>query len=883
MSELSNASIATKMIQRGSNQVALSLEDRFRFTLVICFIGLSFLGLGGMFYISDFLAKKFQQEAADIAVSRWTLASHSGLDQLILSKLNDNEEIVPTILEANRLVPKQLLPENLLKSEISTTNHASGDTLWIIGKHPLIEPNTALILGERDYPELKIAREAFSFQRWLAASLLMVLIAACSVFFYFGRQYVLKPLGLLRDALLSRRLNAAAKVKQLNHAKVTIERLEEQSRFPLEQFEGDEFGQIAFILEDEDRRQKALRDGWLKSFNTINEPIAVFGQNARLRFLNESMDQLLDEIGLDPEIVKNLPAGAFLASYLQLEEETATRLIKVLNQKLPKIQSAPCTIELPEGSRNFNYSISTIINFGERFVVFSLIKNNVLSNNQNLEEFILEQANNQLKIIHRIQQTAREVTDNKSDTLLHMCDSLVDNVQSLLEFSNSSNSSFAAHKVEFNLLHFFRELQESCEGSLRITVEREKNVPTFIVGDPTHLRLFLKGIFQSYQEINSQDSIILNIAYNTNEKKLVLSALSTDHSAILRDPSLELYLSHYSPFLSLSIFPEANLQANEFVRVEIAAPAGLNLIEALELDLSNRNLPKTLLIVSDEILPGEAIATIESCKQFEIEWLTPNDLLERESNPTSECILVFISETQKLKDKQIQKVINHAREKTIPSVLLSQRPRRGESLTALRLGFISYLTLPFESDELNKLLILTMNKSVRDGIGKLGLITKHTVRDLVPSLGKILLGNISKAHESDALVLLNTLNNLGFTVYETSTVHSFFEFLHKGPYEYILCPVGLSTGLKRRIQVSCRDIPCLMFGQSHSDEQSRSEENRSANNIIQQNWLRIEDVGDQQGVKYALKTASEAERTFAEIIEPNDDEEDSEPNLGLAI
>ncbi|NBW81594.1 hypothetical protein EBR21_07555 [bacterium] len=453
-----------------------------------------------------------------------------------------------------------------------------------------------------------------------------------------------------------------------------------------------------------------------------------------------------------------------------------------------------------------------------------------------------------------------------------------------MEISNATNPSLATHKVEFNVFQFFREIQDSSDGAMKVCVELEKSLPTFVVGDPTHLRQFLKGIFQSCHETNSFSSVTMNVGYSTNEKKLVISILSHDGSAVLRDPSLQLYLSHYSPFLSLSNTADDELQNDEFIRIHISVQAGMNRIEAFDLDLSGRQLPQNLVIVSDDILPEEARELIDSSQQLSCEWLTPSDALDRQFSSSDECLLLFISNTQKLKEKQIQKVINHVRSKGTPAILMSQQPRRGESLTAMRLGFVGYLTLPFEQDELQKLLILTMNKSVRESIGKMGLLTKHTVRDLVPSLGKVLLGNFSKSHQKDALVLSNTLINLGFKVQETSTVHSFFELLHKGSFEYIAFPEELSTGLKRRIQVGCRDTPCVLFGEERPDDATRGEENRSNGGAMSFNWVRISDVGNPDVVKDSLKVAQEKERTFTEPQEGQDDNaENLDENLEIAI
>ncbi|NBX16289.1 MAG: hypothetical protein EBR09_02875 [Proteobacteria bacterium] len=870
--------------RRSGAQLALSVEDRFRFTLIVSCILLSLAGVGCMFYLTDLQSQKFRIAAADIAVTRWQEQAQPDFGRLNTSRNYGSEEVFPKLLEANRLVATALIPENLRSHDVTVSEQSDETFLWIINKHPLIAKNTTLVLGEREFPELKIAREAFNFQTWLVTTLLLVLAGSCWIFFAFGKHYIFRPLHLLRDALLSRRMNAAAKVRQLNSSKVTVERLEEQSRFPLEQFEGDEFGQIALILEDEDRRQKSQRDYWLKSFNTVNEPIAVFGQNARLKHVNESMEEFLDEIGLDPELVKNLPATNFLSSYLQLEEDTAVKLCKVLNQKLPKVQKVPCTIQLPEGNRHFHYSVSTIINNGERFAVFTLIRDQVLRNSQNVEEYILEQANNQLKIIHRIQHALREVENPKSEGVMHLCDGLVDNIHSLLEMSSASNPSLATHKVEFNVFQFFREIQDSSESSMKVGVEMEKAVPTFVVGDPTHLRQCLKGVFQACYELNSLGNALLNVGYNQSEKKMIISLSSSDGIPVLRDPSLELYLSHYSPFLMLANTPEDNLQPDEFIRFQIAAQAGINRIESLDLDLSNSLLPANLYIVADDMLPAEAQEIISCMHGLNCVWLTSSDALESKPSGDSDCMLLFITNTQKLKEKQVQKVINHMRASNVPSILLSQQPRRGESLTALRLGFVTYLTLPFDQDELHKLLILTMNKTIRGSIGKLGLITKHTVRDLVPSLGKVLIGNISAEHAGDALALSGTLGKLGFKVEEATTVHSFFELIHKGSFEYIACPDGLSTGLKRRIQLSCRGAPCVVFGESQPEEQGKGEDVKNGNATTSIHWIQITDSGSEDVVRDALKAAQENEKPFSDSASADEQEtESNSDDLGIAI
>lgn len=874
---------------RSASQMSVLVEDRFRFALVVLFIGLGLLGTGGLFIISDGHARTVNYDAADVAVNRWLGNYPGGYGQLFSSnggKFTNTDG--PSLIEPNRILPTSLLPESLTRSNVTVSQQLNGETIWIINQHHLLDKGITLMLSEREYPELRVARESLQFQRWLVGAMLLILLCACTCFFFFNKHYIFRPLNLLREALLNRRLTEVARVKHTPKSKIIIERLEERSRFPLENFETDEFGQIALILEEQDRRQKSIRLDWLKSFNTINEPIAIFDADGKLCHINMAMDEFLDELGISSDLVSGINSTAFINSFLQLDETIANRLHRVLNQTYPRIFAQSCTIEFPDGQRIFRYSIATISNHGERFAVFSLVKQLLIGQNQSIEDFILEQTNNQLKVIHKIQSTIKDAAQGKDETVIHLCDALVDNIHSLLEVTNSLNPSIAAHKVEFNMQQFFRELEESLEGIFQLNIEFERNLPSFVVGDPTHLRQFLKGVFQSFQETNSINTLLIVISYNTSDRTLGISICSKNGSAILRDPSLNLFVAHYSPILSIKSALDDELQADEYLRVSLAAPAGINRVDSLELDLSNRQLPKTLVVVSDEVLPDDILTTLDNSEQFECKLLTPSETLETDLTSNNLCLILFINNSQKLKEKQIQKVINYSRSQKVPSILLSQQPRRGESLTALRLGFVSYLTLPLEQEELHKLLILTMNKAVRESVGKLGLLTKHTVRDIIPSLGKVLLGNISKEHLETGDALAKTLKTMGFRVTEATTVHSFFEFLHKGNFEYILCSNELSTGLKRRIQIGLKGTPCVVFGTGSQNSQNKTDDNKVNQVQSQGGWINIDDPNDPSAIKSAFEFAAANELNLSKLkFAPDGDEPDSnggnQSSLDMAI
>jgi hypothetical protein len=862
----------TRGLWRSFGQLSVSVEDKFRFTLVLAFLGLGLLGAGLLSFWNEAQSQHFNREAANIAVNRWlgntNESSGSWFDPASPTRRMPQENL-PALLEPNRLIPSSLIPEQWTKEDVAISQQADGEYIWIINSHPKIESGTSLILSENDFPELTIARESFTFQRWLIGTLLLALLTLCTVVYFFNKNYIFKPVTLLREALLNRRLTDVARVRQWLQSKITIERLEEKSRFPLEQFDSDEFGQIAYILEEQDRRQKSARLTWLKVFNTLNEPIVVFGLDARIRFINHAMENFLDEIGIPSELIENSNAQSFIGSCLQMEDEIAAKVLKIINQTHPRVHSQPCTIELPEGGRSFRYSISTTSNDGERFAVFMLVREHTLSHAQNLEDIILEQTNNQFKVIHRIQQSIREGIAEKEESVLHLCDSLLDNIHSLLELSNSINPSLTPHKLEFNLSLFFRDLQDSIQAIFRIKTELNKNIPSFIVGDPTHLRQFLKGLFQSFFETNSSNEMTLVIDYKTATREIVLTLKSTDGSSVLKNPSNSLFISHFAPFLSLRTLPEDSLGRDEFVSIAMAAPAGISRLENFALDLSNRQLPRSVWVVSDQVIPHEVKTALSEAPQVRYEWLTPNELLEKNDANEESCMILFINNSQCLKDKLIKKAINFARSKKISPILLSQQPRRGESITALRLGFIAYLSLPLEQDELHRLLILATNKSVRDNVNKLGLLTKHTIRDLIPSLGRVLLANISQTHELTGNVLHKTLSTMGFRVSEANTVHVFFEMLHKGNFEYVVCPNGLSTGLKRRILVGLRSTPCVIFGASDESEDGKFS---SHGNI----WIGIESPADPDCIRSAFGAASAQVDTPSVQRVPSDEVRDVE-------
>lgn len=529
-----------RSIWRTTGQLAISVEDRFRFTLVVCFLALGFLGSGALFYLSDNRAQKFNTEAAHVAVQRW----HNRVPNLyedIFGKTAGEVGTAPALIDSNRMIPKDLLPKNLISEQMAQVTHSEGEHFWIINQHPLIEPKYSLVLSENDYPELKIARESMQFQRWLIGTLLVTLVSAYAALFLFNKHYIFRPLKILREALLSRRLTDVAKFRQARKSKIIIERLEEKSRFPLEQFDSDEFGQIASILSDQDKKQKNNRLNWTKSFNTIDEPVAVFSADGLLRHFNSAMERFFEDLEISGELMSSMSADSFVTSILQASDESKDKILRVINQDYPKITAQPCVVEAPDGPQSYRYSIATLSNSGERFAVLSLIRDQSASNIQMVEDIILEHSNIQMKLVHKMKKALSQIPNSETESLLTICEALVDNMHGLLEESNNASLATHTNRIEFNLLQLLTELQGSLESQLGLRLNIEKNCPSFVFGYPTHLRQLIKGIVQGFRECNPKDKLLLNVGYDPQKKGLNISVMSFESVTVIRNPSLGLF------------------------------------------------------------------------------------------------------------------------------------------------------------------------------------------------------------------------------------------------------------------------------------------------------------------------------------------------------
>lgn len=844
-----------RSIWRTAGQLAISVEDRFRFTLVVCFLALGFLGSGALFYLSDSRAQKFNLEAARVAVQRWNNRVPN-LYEDIFGKTSGEIGNAPTLLDSNRVIPKDLLPRNLIMEQMSQVTHTNGEIFWLINVHPLIKPEYSLVLSESDYPELRIARESMQFQRWLIGTLLVTLIGAYAALFLFNKHFIFRPLRILREALLSRRLTDVARFRQSKKSKIVIERLEEKSRFPLEQFDSDEFGQIASILSEQDEKQKNNRLNWTKSFNTVDEPIAVFGADGLLRHCNTAMEKFFDDLEVVGELMASMSAESFLTTVLQVGDESKEKILRVINQDHPKITSQPCMIEAPEGPRSYRYSIATLNTNGERFAVLAMIRDQSANNMQLVEDIILEHSNVQMKLVHKMKSTISQNQETQSEKLLSICEALVDNMHGLLEESNNASLATHTNRIEFNLFQFLSELQVSLDNHLGVQLNIEKNCPSFVFGFPTHLRQLIKGIVHGFKESNPAAKVQMDIAYDGHKKGLNISLVSFESITVTRNPSLSLFLSHYNPIMELHALHDEELNPNEFSRVFVSVAASKTQTRSMNIKLSSRELPDRLIFIGDKDEHPEMSELFLANPTLKKTWHTVHELRDLEFFQENTCAVIVTGINNNLKNKATQQAISHLRSRRVPMVLASDSPRRGETITALRLGFVAYLTFPVDNNEFNKLLMLTMNKTLRERTQSSGLLTKHTVRDLLPSVGNVLIGVFSEQNNTHASGLTRLLQEMGYSVELASHVHTFFELLHKRNYEYIICSNEISSGLKRRIQVSTKGTPCLLFGPQLNPELDKQFEPKGQQSA--QSWINIDIPTQSETIKIAFLDAANA-------------------------
>jgi hypothetical protein len=890
-----------KTHRREHSQVILSLEDRFRFSMILIFSALATVSLAFVHYVSRLQYTKIKAEAASSAVQRWYSSANPGLEELLIPKATNDKERAPAILEPNRKIHQSLMPQELTQAEISFSQQNNGEVLWIINKHPLLENNVSVVLHEQNHPELRIAREYSYLPDRMSIIIILTLTVGWVAIFYFERKFVFRPVQMIRDSLLSRHFTEVLRIRRRHHSKITIEQLEEQSRFPLSQLENDEFGQIALILEEQDRRHKTLNDQWLNTFNTINEPIAIFTQTGLVRTINQTMAHLINEIGHGNSNFDNIQAQKFMTEVLSFDDKMVSILNNILKQQHPKIHKIQVSLNTSESLKKYHCSIATIINHGELFAVLTMISDNSNINAIHIDDSFADFSHSQLKIIHRIQSTLRGKNDLSLEPLQNLCESLIDHTHHLIEITRPTPASKRLNDIEFNVFQFFKNIQSASEGIVENCLKIDKSVPNFITGDPTHLRQVIKGIFQFCYDTHPRTTISTNVSYEALSKKMCVSITTVDGTQALRDATMQLFLSHYSQFFSMQYASIEELREDEFVRFYVNAQPGITRIDPMSIDLSNRRLPKSLLIISDTPYHPELASILNSVPQINCEWIQSSAIFEREfSKNQDECLLYFLSSSQNIAEYRVKQIMQHVNSKQIPSILAIEKPKRGESLTALRLGFAAFLTFPIANEEIHKLLILTMNRHVRESIKNHGLITKHTVREFFPSLGQFLLGDFSKDYQSDAKTLQETLSRIGFNVHIASTVHNFFEKLHQNSFEFVAYPDDISTGLRRRIQISCRDTPYIAFGQSAASDKSEmvsERENPSkvlyetskSMSVLRKNkscesspdkseeHIKIIDIDSPEKVKKTLKRAMNKDKALRKNQSPQADEINQTP------
>ncbi|MEY2988610.1 MAG: hypothetical protein RJB13_2131, partial [Pseudomonadota bacterium] len=439
------------------------------------------------------------------------------------------------------------------------------------------------------------------------------------------------------------------------------------------------------------------------------------------------------------------------------------------------------------------------------------------------------------------------------------------------------------NRIEFNLFQFLTDLQGSLDSQLGIRLNIEKTCPSFVFGYPTHLRQLIKGVVQGFKECNPAKKVQLDVGYDTQKKGLNISVVSFESADVTRNPSLGLFLLHYNPIMALHSFSENELSPNEFSRVFVSVAAAKTQTGSIDFKLSSRELPDKLVLIGDKAEHPEVNELFLASPALTIEWYSINQIKDFRFIAQNTCAMFVTGSQINLKNKTTQKAISHIRSYKVPMMLASSSPRRGETITALRLGFSSYLTFPIDHNEFNKLLMLTMNKSLRERTQSTGLLTKHTVRDLLPSVGNVLIGEFSEQSDSSASSFLKLLQEMGYNVSLANHVHTFFELLHKRNYEYIICSNAISSGLKRRIQVSTKGTPCLLFGPPINSELGKHPEPKTQ--LSSQNWINIELPANDETIKTAFSDAlnslaARVEGRTAATETKDDSEAEKSANLG---
>lgn len=660
---------------------------------------------------------------------------------------------------------------------------------------------------------------------------------------------------LKQDAILS---DNHDRIVQTQRGQVVLERIPEAPHIKLENFSNDELGRVALALEEGFVRQQRYEDLLKDVFECLPKAVIVINHDGQIFYANKTFkfSFKLDDTAVQQ--LSTLPLSTVLKSQWNFSDSTIARIQGILDGSAPRV-SEKITPMMRNGQEiKLSLSVSGFNNHGKRMCVLLFDQPDDTTQSSQFTDAILYTASLQLSSIQRLSFGLQNLNIDQGHSLFSECEHLVDHINGLFDLTHFGQKRYLSQNFEFNIVLFFHDLPSTISSRFPLNLSLHREVPTFVQGDPANLRQCIKTICDSYKEANQETSLKI-VVTRQNKNELRVSFESGDKSAIKKHMRVAQLLQRFLPYFKFKIDNESDLLAHEFLSFRFPLLIGSgekNIFNLTDKDkLDNKNILFLHTGVQASIETDQILAQLTCAEKFRLSTQMSATTTLNDVSHKWNVAVIFTQVSHWHGDESLKAWIKELKLRQIPAIVIPGTPRRGDSRHAIELGFSGYLSRPFVAEELESLLILACHQSFHQS--SVGLLTRHSMRDFMQNIGKVLVAHFETRDIEPAESLNANLNRMGFQVSKAQGAHQFFELLHNSEFDFVFVPMQSIGGLKRRVQMALRGQKVINYA---TDPSTLTPELLRESRV--QGWVNLSHTDNPAAVTQAIQ-----EHTLQEVTD----------------
>lgn len=657
------------------------------------------------------------------------------------------------------------------------------------------------------------------------------------------RKMIFGPLRSMRQTLAAHRAFEAAGHRRnavaMRAGGIHIERLPEAPRITPDLFAASEFSFLAHALDEHLLLRPRLEQAFLRALEAFPQPVLAIASDDTLVHANRAFLEFIKIREDDFKSARGHGAEAFLAEQLKLPAELRNRIHRIAEQRLPRCADVDAEMLAGDERQQVLVSASSLRGLHRRFaiVTFRLAHSAALAR---VQDFLSEIANQQLVTLNRLEQMLLPRMDPAARAEAEaMLARMSESVDLLFDLRGSVDRKRERQHFEFNLVVFFKSLVERMPASAPVELSIPREVPTFIVGDPSGLRRFLRAACERFFRLNPQSALRIALQVDAERRELGVTLESRDRRAVLRmhavpraerepaagenketetgagaDAGFGTLENEIEGDLKHLLFRKRAPAGSPHVFLGIGMPLVLGESHAplLHLDFDERLSGARILVAHTTApLDEDARALCSALKTREMRTDAVEDAVPTLKADAWDALVVFATRMPWQNDKALRKLVAASQALGIPSLLLPGSPHRGDSLVAGELGFSAYLSRPCSFDEFESILMVLTAPEQRAQWAQRGLLTRHLLLELLQNAGRALVADFDETDKDAAEALAGNLARIGFRVSRATGVNQLVEQLHNTDFGYVFIPTGMASGVRRRVSLAIRGKGCVCY------------------------------------------------------------------------